>query len=164
MNKNIVLHNKFKVYRCPRTNAKIFKDLVENQIIEISVELDKDKDMKRSSRMPIYIDGQKTYISALEEAKENGLKLVEVKPCKYSIQNEGLNITNNDVDNNENIKEQLNRVKSELWLYKYEYEDLLRYLKGLRTWAIKDGLLDYASDIKAELESRKAGKKKYAQK
>ena len=46
MNKNIVLHNKFKVYRCPRTNAKIFKDLVENQIIEISVELDKDKDMK----------------------------------------------------------------------------------------------------------------------
>ena len=68
------------------------------------------------------------------------------------------------MDNNENIKEQLNRVKSELWLYKYEYEDLLRYLKGLRTWAIKDGLLDYASDIKAELESRKAGKKKYAQK
>lgn len=161
MNKNIVLHNKFKVYRCPRTNAQIFKDLVENQIIEITIELDKDKDMKRSSRMPIYIDGKKTYISALEEARENGLKLVEVKARKYDTQDESLNIVNND---NEDIKEQLNRMKSELWLYKYEYKDLLEYLKGLRTWAIKDGLLDYASDIKAELNSRKAGTKKYAQK
>lgn len=149
---NIVLHNLFKVKRAGNTKTKLFKDLKENDVINLSIELDKRKDQGRSQRMTLLLNNQMTYISALDNAIKCGLELKEIKSQSTILTNrikelesgvKIVKVSESDIGAESEIME----LKGKIDLTSLTLQVVKEKLKGVRSKLIKEGLADCAGDI-----------------
>ena len=149
---NIILHNLFRVKNVGSTRTKIFKDLKENDLITLSIELDKAKDQGKSKRMTLFLNDQMTYISALDNAIKCGLELKEIKSQSTILTNRikelesGVKIVRVS-DSDIRAESEIMELKGKIDLNSLTLQVVKEKLKVVRSKLIKEGLTDYAGEI-----------------
>lgn len=149
---NIILHNLFRVKKVGTTRTKIFKNLKENDLITISIELDKKKDQERSQRMTLFLNDQMTYISALDNAIKCGLELKEIKSQSTILTNKikelesGVKIVRVSEDDIKGESE-IMTLKGKIDVTSLTLQVVKEKLKGIRSRLIKEGFVDYAGEV-----------------
>ena len=149
---NIVLNNLFKVKRAGNTKTKLFKDLKENDVINLSIELDKRKDQGEHQRLTLCLNGQPTYISSLHNAIKCGLVLQEIYTKSARLMNKikelesGVQIIKVNEDNLD-IEKEIMSLKGKIEASKIPLEVMKERLKILKMELAKEGLVDYAGEV-----------------
>lgn len=159
---NLVLSGNYKIIEMGTTRAKVFEDFKKGDIIEISIELDKEKDMEKSQRLSIYINDKKTYISTLSRAIECGLELKKTRINGGTLENKEIVKELKSTANSRSMKIfELRKKNKSLEGEMLYYKDTVKYmritLRKLLSEVLSEGLLDYAGEIQYIL---KEGEKK----